>query len=370
MKYYIIAGEASGDLHGAGLIRSLKQVDQHAEIRCWGGDLMEAAGGRLVKHYKQLAFMGFTEVIMNLKTILKNLKFCKQDILDFHPDVIILIDYPGFNLRIASFAKENHLKVFYYISPQIWAWKESRINLIRKCVDRMFVILPFEKEFYHRFQMDVSFHGHPLTDVIFHLKPDPEFYTKHGLDKHSPLIVLLPGSRKQEIRRMLPVMLEASKSLEGCQVVVAGAPSIDRRFYEETAGSSPFILVSNDTYQLLSHAHAAAVTSGTATLETGLFGVPLVVCYAGGQISYLLAKQLIKVKYISLVNLILNRNAIVELIQKNLNSINLRNELSRLLNDQVYRNSIERELFHLRGMCGVAGVADRVAAEMYNRLSG
>ncbi|MBX7202484.1 MAG: lipid-A-disaccharide synthase [Bacteroidia bacterium] len=369
MKYYIIAGEASGDLHGAGLIKALHKSDPEAQIRCWGGELMQTAGAELVKHYRELAFMGFTEVIMNLPEILRNLRFCKTDVLNFRPDVIILIDYPGFNMRIASFARAHNIKVYYYISPQIWAWKQNRGWKLKKTVDRMFVILPFEKAFYKRFDMEVSYHGHPLIDVIGTFNKDITFFERHALDATKKIIALLPGSRTQEIKRMLRTMLEATKEMSEYQVVVAAAPSIENEFYYQVAGNADFKIVKGDTYQLLSHAHMAAVTSGTATLETGLFGVPMVVCYAGGRVSYLLAKQLIKVKYISLVNLILNKSAIPELIQHDMNKQRLKNELS-LIGDEQSSIRIEmlNALQQLRGMCGEPGVAERIATEMVKLL--
>lgn len=370
MKYYIISGEASGDLHGAGLIRALHTTDPNAVIRCWGGDLMKNAGAELIKHYRDLAFMGFAEVLKNLPAILRNLRFCKEDILSFNPDVIILIDYPGFNLRIAQWASKRNHRVFYYISPQIWAWKQSRIWKIKQTVERMYVILPFEHSFYARFQMDVSYYGHPLMDVIGHFQKDEQFMDRNNLDATKPLIALLPGSRLQEIQRMLPVMLDATHDLQAYQIVVAGAPSIDDEVYHKLAEGREFKLIRNETYQLLSHAKAAAVTSGTATLETGLFGVPLVVCYAGNKLSYVLAKSLIKVKFISLVNLILNKLAIPELIQHNFTAARLKEELNFILQEGTHRNDMINELKHLRELCGEPGVAKRISVDMFERLSG
>ena len=369
MKYYIIAGEASGDLHGAGLVRALRNKDPEASIRCWGGDLMQNAGAKLVKHYRTLAFMGFTEVVMNLHIIIRNLRFCKKDVLAFKPDVLILIDYPGFNMRVAAFAAKNNLRVFYYISPQIWAWKQSRVWEIKKHVSRMFVILPFEKAFYKKFKIDVSYHGHPLMDVIGNFKKEESFLKPNSLNNEQQIIALLPGSRKQEIRRMLPVMLDACKEMADCQVVVAGAPSIDDEFYHQIAGNRSFRLIKNNTYQLLAHASVAAVTSGTATLETALFGVPMVVCYSGGSISYYLARQLIKVKFISLVNLILNRKAVNELIQHNMNANSLHSELTELLINSKKRNEMLEQFKELRSLCGEKNVAERIAEEMFERIT-
>ncbi|HVG16522.1 MAG TPA: lipid-A-disaccharide synthase, partial [Chitinophagaceae bacterium] len=275
MKYYIIAGEASGDLHGSNLIKEMKALDGDIKLRSWGGDLMQAAGGNVVKHYKELAFMGFVEVIKNLPAILANLKFCKRDIQEFKPDVLILIDYPGFNLRIAKWAKQCGLKVIYYISPQVWAWKESRVKLIRDVVDKMLVILPFEKAFFeNKWNYKVEFVGHPLVQVV------NEFNASHSPQASAkPLVALLPGSRKQEIAKKLPVMLEASRSFPDHEFVIAKAASFEDEFYEPFLAGYNAGSVKNDTYGLLSKATAALVTSGTATLETALFGVPQVVCY-------------------------------------------------------------------------------------------
>src|ERR1019366_1651984 len=303
MNYYIIAGEASGDLHASNLMKELKLQDVNARFRCWGGDLMKSQGADLVKHYRYLSFMGFTEVLMNLPTILDNIKFCKKDILEHQPDVLILVDYPGFNLRIAEFAKASGIKVFYYISPQIWAWKQSRVHKIKKEVDKMFVILPFEKEFYERFNYLVDFVGHPLLDAVADYATN-----KNSLSIHTdkPIIALLPGSRKQEISAMLPIMLSLVKQYTNYQFVIAAAPSQTKDFYQTLIGDSDVKIVFDQTYQLLQKAEVALVTSGTATLETALFGVPEIVCYKGGAVSFAIAKQLVKVKYISLVNLIMD----------------------------------------------------------------
>jgi len=330
MKYYIIAGEASGDLHGSNLIKELKKLDEKAQLQCWGGDLMQSAGATIVKHYKELAFMGFAEVIKNLPTILNNLKFCKQDISAFNPDVLVLIDYPGFNLRIAKWAKEKGFKVIYYISPQVWAWKESRVKLIRKVVDKMLVILPFEKNFFeNKWGYKVEFVGHPLVQVINDFKD-----TKPGKIKEEKIIALLPGSRKQEISKKLPIMLEASKAFPGYQFVVAKAASLEDDFYTNLLGNYRNVhSVTNETYDLLSKATAALVTSGTATLETALFRVPQVVCYKGSAVSYQIAKRLVKIKYISLVNLIMDKEVVKELIQDELTVPNLTKELNKILYD-------------------------------------
>jgi lipid-A-disaccharide synthase len=330
MKYYIIAGEASGDLHGSNLVRELTRLDGHATVRSWGGDLMQAAGADVVKHYRDLAFMGFIEVVRNLPTILDNLKFCKKDIQHFAPDVLVLVDYPGFNLRIAKWAKEQGYKVIYYISPQVWAWKEGRVRSIKKLVDRMLVILPFEKEFYRKWDYDVSYVGHPLVQVV------NEFLEKNPPHQSGePVIALLPGSRKQEVAKKLPVMLEAARAFPQYRFVVAKASSLEDEFYEPFLKAYPGIAsVRDQTYSLLSVSTAALVTSGTATLETALFGVPEVVCYKGSAISYQIAKRLIRIKYISLVNLIMDKKLVTELIQDELTVENLTRELDLILHDQ------------------------------------
>ncbi|MES1219176.1 MAG: lipid-A-disaccharide synthase, partial [Bacteroidota bacterium] len=288
MKYYIIAGEASGDLHGSNLIREIKKLDSAVSIRCWGGDLMQQAGGELAKHYRDLAFMGFVEVVSNLRTIFRNLKFCKEDILAYKPDALILIDYPGFNLRIAKWAKQQGLKVIYYISPQVWAWKENRVKMMKQCIDKMLVILPFEKEYYkNKWNWEVEYVGHPLVEVIESRKS-----AVRSRESESKTIALLPGSRKQEIAVKLPLMLEAVKSFPDYEFVIAQAPALDESFYKTFTDPYPNVSsVKNKTYDLLLESKAALVTSGTATLETALFGVPEVVCYKGSSISYQIAKR-------------------------------------------------------------------------------
>lgn len=373
MKYYIISGEASGDLHGSNLMKELKAMDPGAQFRCWGGDLMKEQGAELVKHYRELAFMGFTEVLMNIRTILRNIDLCKKDIADWKPDAVILIDYPGFNLRIAEFAKGAGFKVFYYISPQIWAWKQSRVNKIKRTVDQMFVILPFEEEFYQRFDYKAHFVGHPLLDAIANRntqKPSfDEFAKKHGLDSR-PVIALLPGSRRQEISTMLPVMLNVRNDFKDYQLVVAGAPSQPKEFYETFLRGTGVKILFNETYSLLQQSHAALVTSGTATLETALFGVPEVVCYKGGYISYQIAKRLVKVKYISLVNLIMDREVVKELIQDEFNESTLKKELDRLISDKPYREQMLRDLGELKSRLGGSGASRKTAALMLESLAG
>lgn len=332
MKYYIIAGEASGDLHGSNLMKALKEEDPNANFRVWGGDLMESAGGELIKHYRDLAFMGFYEVLINIRTILANFKLCEKDILEYQPDVLILIDYPGFNLRIAKWAKKQGIKVFYYISPQIWAWNSKRVHQIKKNIDQMFVILPFEKAFYKKYEMEVDFVGHPLLDVVHKRHLNPQFRTLHQLSE-KPIIALLPGSRKQEISRMLEVMLQVSPEFPDYEFVIAGAPAMPLDFYNNIIESSGvnISIVENKTYDLLQIAEAALVTSGTATLETALFKVPQVVCYKSNPLSYLIGRQVVNVKYISLVNLILDRLLVKELIQSAFNKNSLKAELESLL---------------------------------------
>ena len=369
MKYYLIAGEASGDLHGANLMRALQQIDSKAKFRFWGGDRMEAVGGKLVKHYRDLAFMGFWEVVTNLRTILRNIDFCKRDITQFQPDVLIFIDYPGFNMRIAKWAKQRGIPTHYYISPQIWAWKENRIKAIKRDVDAMYVILPFEKDFYEeKHQYPVHFVGHPLLDAIAARKEVSEevFKRENGLDER-PIIALLPGSRKQEIAKMLSVMLSVVGSYHQYQFVIAGAPSLGYDFYKQFIKEENVHFVSGKTYDLLSHAHAALVTSGTATLETALFRVPEVVCYRGNWISYQIAKRVISLKYISLVNLIMDAPVVTELIQGDLNTRNLKTELNKLLNPD-YREKLLNNYEALREKLGNEGASERTAQAIYTSL--
>jgi len=369
MKYYIIAGEASGDLHGSNLIKSLKDYDPSANIRCWGGDLMEQAGGTLVKHYRDLAFMGFAEVIMNLRTIFKNINFCKEDIKKFKPDAIIFIDYPGFNMRIAKWAKEIGIPTHYYISPQIWAWKENRIKAIKRDVDFMYVILPFEKEFYEKkHHFSVEFVGHPLIDAIQSRKNiDREVFLKEHLLEDKPIVALLPGSRKQEISKMLNIMLSVSEEFPEFQFVIAGAPGQEFDFYKPFLKKKHVHYVNNKTYDLLANSYAALVTSGTATLETALFKVPEVVCYKGNWFSYQIAKRIITLKYISLVNLIMDKEVVKELIQDELNAKNLRIELQKLL-EPKYRDEILSSYNSLELKLGGVGASQKTAQLIINSL--
>ena len=369
MQYYIVAGEASGDLHGSNLIKELKVLDNAASIRCWGGDKMEAAGATLVKHYKDLAFMGFIEVIKNLRTIFKNLDYCKNDILAFKPAALILIDYPGFNLRIAEWAKQQGIKVIYYISPQVWAWKESRVKGIKKSVDKMLVILPFEKEFYKKWQYQVEYVGHPLVQVIDEF--NEQYLSNANVYKAASfpnrginLVALLPGSRKQEILKKLPIMLQVAKDFPTYHFVVAKAPGLEENFYNELL--APYKNVSsviNKTYELLSLAKAALVTSGTATLETALFNVPEVVCYKGSPVSFQIAKWLIKIKYICLVNLIMDKDVVKELIQDELTVNNLKIELNTILFDVNKQQQLTKDYADLKTLLSKGGNASANAAK-------
>lgn len=365
MRYYLIAGEASGDLHGSKLIQALKASDVEAEFRCWGGDAMQAAGATLVKHYRELDYMGFTEIVKHLPEIKRNLKFCKKDLKDYRPDVVIFIDYPGFNLRIASFAKKSGFKTAYYISPQIWAWNERRIKRIKKSVDKMLVILPFEKEFYNNHKVDVTYVGHPLTEIIGEelSKPIDWLYNQ-------PVIALLPGSRLQEIKQKLPVMLQVTRKFPKKLFVVAGTPSIEKDYYKRLMSDYPEVkLVQGQTYNLLKQAEAAIVTSGTATLETALFGVPEIVCYKSSFLSYQIARSLIKVRFISLVNLILDKPVVKELIQENFNVINLERELHFLLNDLGKSERMQNEYTKLWRLLGGAGGFNLAAQEIHELAS-
>ena len=364
MKYYIIAGEASGDLHGSNLIRALKRTDSSAAFRAWGGDMMQDAGADIVKHYRDLAFMGFVEVVMNLRTILSNLTFCKEDILRYKPDALILIDYPGFNLRIAKWAKEQGLKIIYYISPQVWAWKENRVKTIKQCVDKMLVILPFEKDFYKKWHYEVTYVGHPLVEVIDDYKKTPADANSELYRIQKPVIALLPGSRKQEILKKLPVMLEVSKQFSDYQFVVAKAPGQEDSFYEALLAAYTNVQsVSGKTYDLLRHAKAALVTSGTATLETALFAVPEVVCYKGSPISYAIAKRVIKIKYISLVNLIMDKPVVKELIQHELTVTNAAKELNDILNNPERKLQLASDYKQLHDILSQGGHASDNAAK-------
>ena len=361
LKYYIIAGEASGDLHASNLMKELKKKDPKAEFRFWGGDLMQAQGGTLVKHYRELAFMGFAEVLMNLRTILGNISVAKKDIEAYKPDAVILVDYPGFNLRIAEFVKNLGIKVYYYISPQIWAWKTGRVHKIKKVVDKMFVILPFEEEFYQRYDYKVDFVGNPLLDSLNNLPEidEAKFRKDNNLDER-PIIAILPGSRTQEIKVKLPLMLSVEKDFPDYQFVVAGAPSQPIENYKKIAGNE-LKIIENKTYDLLRVSHSALVTSGTATLETALLKVPEVVCYKGNAISYEIGKRIIKnIRFISLVNLIMDKEVVKELIQYELTYENIKHELNLILNTPK-RDQILKDYNELYDKLGGIGASERTA---------
>ncbi len=367
MKYYIIAGEPSGDLHAANLIQALRQEDPALHARGFGGDKMKHEGAEIVRHYRDLAFMGFWEVAINIRAILGHLSFCKKDILAYQPDVVILVDYPGFNFRMGEFLRKKNIRVFYYISPQIWAWHVSRVNKIKKWVNRMFVILPFEKEFYAHWNYEVDFVGHPLLDALQKLEHQPRFHEKNHLNEQ-PIIAVLPGSRKQEISRMLPVMLSASNHFPEYQFVVAGLSHLGTSFYHSFLKNNHTRLVIDQTYDLLKNAHAALVTSGTATLETALFNVPQVVCYKGSFFSYLIGRMLVKVPFISLVNLITGKKVVEELLQNQLTEKSLQAALTQILQNETREKMLEDYGF-LRKQLGEAGASSRAAKLMVKYLS-
>lgn len=359
MKYYLIAGEASGDLHGANLMKALKIEDAQADFRYFGGDKMQAEGGDLVKHYADMAFMGFTEVLLNLRTIFKNLKACKADLLAYLPDVLILIDFPGFNLKIAEFAKAQGIKVCYYISPKVWAWNQKRVLKIKRIVDHMFCILPFEVDFYKEWGMDVDYVGNPLLDEISQFTPNPQFKNTNKITG-KPIIALLPGSRNQEIERLLPVMLSVVEQFTTYQFVVAAAPTFNEAYYQQFIKDKKVALVFNQTYDLLHNAHAAIVASGTATLETALFKVPQVVVYKGGAISIAIARLLVKIRFISLVNLIVDRKIVTELIQEDCATVKVAEELNEIVSDWGRKQMLtDYEDLHQR--MGTAGASEKTA---------
>ena len=364
MKYYIIAGEASGDLHGSNLMKALYKEDAKANIRFWGGDLMKEVGGTLVKHYKERAFMGFVEVLMNLSKVLGFIKFCKKDIAKFKPDVIIFIDNSGFNLRVAKWAKDRGYRTDYYISPQVWASRASRVKDIKRDVDNMYVILPFEKEFYKKYNYEVNFVGHPLIDGIADRKQIDiyKFRVENSLND-KPIIALLPGSRKQEITKMLKVMLSLVDDFPDYQFVIAGAPSQEFSFYQQIIGNRKVVFINNKTYDLLSVSNAAIVASGTATLEAALFKVPQVVCYKGSAISYQIAKRIITLKFISLVNLIMDKEVVKELIQNDFNKSTLKLELKRIL-DEKHRELMFSDYYELERLLGGKGASENVAKQI------
>lgn len=370
MKHYIIAGEASGDLHAANLIAEIKKKDPKAEFRAWGGDLMRKQGVTLVKHYRHMAFMGFVEVAVNLRKVLGNIKVCKSDLIDYQPDVLILVDYPGFNMRIAKFAHRHGIKVCYYISPQVWAWKRHRVHKIKKYVDKMLVILPFEEQFYKEYGVNVTFVGHPLLDELSKLNNQPRlsFIHRNNLSEKREIIALLPGSRKQEVERMLGTMLKVIPHFPQYQFVIAGVSWLDKNLYLRMIGDKDVHLIENQTYELLQNSSAALVTSGTATLETALLAVPEVVCYKSSGLSYQIAKRLVKVNYISLVNLVMEKEVVKELIQKDFTEENLVKELERMLKDAKRQRQLLDDLDNLKDRLGNSGASEKAAAVVVDMI--
>ncbi len=369
MRYYIIAGEASGDLHASNLVAEIKKKDKKAEFRGCGGDLMQAQGVELLKHYSTMAYMGFVEVAVHMRKVLRNIADTKKDILAYQPDALILVDYPGFNLRIAKFAHDKGLKVYYYISPQVWAWKRRRVRKIKASVDKMLVILPFEEEFYRQYGVDVTYVGNPLLDELakFGMSNRSIFLRRNSLGEKREIIAMLPGSRKQEIKRMLPIMLKAVSHFPEYQFVIAGVSSIEKDLYKRIIGNTDVFLIENQTYELLQNSSAAVVTSGTATLETALFTVPEVVCYKSSGLSYRLAKAMIKVKYISLVNLVMDREVVKELIQGDLTEENIVKELDQLLHNGKRQRRLLEDYDELKERLGNAGASEKAAAEILKK---
>jgi lipid-A-disaccharide synthase len=374
MRYYLIAGEASGDLHGSNLMKELAINDPDAEFRFFGGDLMQNVGGELVKHYREMAFMGILDVLMNIKTIKRNMEFCKKDLLKFHPDVLILIDYPGFNLRIADFAKQNNIKVYYYISPKLWAWKEYRVKKVKAFVDEMFTIFPFETEFYAKHNFKVRYVGNPLMDSLEIYQDSAQkkevFFEKNKLDNR-PVVAILSGSRIKEIKRILPVMVKATEGLAEFQFVVAGVKTIDKKVYNKIIGDRKIALIFDQTYDLLNHSYTAIVASGTAALETALFNVPQVVLYkveGGLFIDFIMRNFVLKTNWVSLPNIILQKMAVLELLQKDMTLRKVRNELEKLLYDYEHREKIVKDYRRLRSLIGKSGCSKRAAEKMLEIL--
>ena len=389
MKYYLVAGEASGDLHGSNLIKGLKMEDPQAEFRCWGGDLMAAEGAHLVRHYKESAIMGFVEVLLNLKKLLGNLSECKHDIIEYDPDVLILIDYPGFNFRIAEFAKKRGIKVFYYIAPKVWAWKEKRVHKLQKFVDRLFIIFPFEIEYFKKWNIDAIYRGNPLLDSVDNFKyageSREEFCQRYNIATDKPIVALLAGSRRGEIGYLLPRMARIIEKYPQCQFVLAGAPATETGIYksildkfglklvlkdEPLAKENEVKLLKGETYSILKHAKAAIISSGTASLEAALIGTPQVVCYGGNEISYRIAKYFVKLKYISLANLIMDAGLFKELIQHDCTPELIMQELNRLLDDNEYRQKMMDNYAEVRRILGGKGASAKVAKAMIEELQG
>ena len=373
MKYYIISGEASGDLHGSNLMKAIYRHDPQAEVRFWGGDLMQSVGGTMVKHIRDLAIMGIVEVMVHLRTVLANIRLCKQDILDYNPDAVIFIDYPGFNLRIAKFTHSHGFKNFYYISPQVWAWKKGRIKTMRRVLDKMYVILPFEKPFYDKYGVEnVEYVGHPLLDAVADFNSShvaDDFRRRNNLDDR-PIIALMPGSRKMELRKMMPTMAALASRHPEYNFVIAGMTLLGDSFYKPFLTSQNVTLVYNQTYMLLQSAFAGVITSGTATLEAALFHLPQVVCYRANALTVAFAKTFAKVKYISLVNLIADKPVVRELIQKDLNKNTLETEFSKITKDKNNRMAMIAEYESIKKTLGSEGVSDKAVLSILKTLKG
>jgi len=369
MRYYLIAGERSGDLHGSNLIKSLKKRDPDAVFRCWGGEYMEEAGAELVVHYNDMAFMGFIEILFYFRKILKNLKHCRRDILTYNPDVVILIDFAGFNLKIASFLKKKNIKSYFYISPKVWAWYTGRAKKIKRIVDRMFVILPFEKAFYAKYGFEVDYVGNPVIDAVNQHKPDPSFLEDPRILSKKKYVALLPGSRKQELRSILPNLIKLASDFPDIQFILGGIKSIPQQLYSDVEKVPNITIVYDRTYDVLAFSHAAVVTSGTATLETALWDIPQVVIYrSNSPITVLIVKMVIKVKFISLVNLIAGREVVRELIQEKLTREHLNDEMLKLLDDTTYRDRIYNDYAEIRNILGNEPVSDKAADLMIKYL--
>ena len=374
MRYYIIAGEASGDLHGSNLIKGIRKIDSSAQIRCWGGDLMKEAGAELVKHYKEGAIMGFVEVVANLGKLAKNLNDCKNDIINYNPDVVVLIDYPGFNFRIAQFAKERGMRVFYYIAPKVWAWKEKRVHKLKKYVDRLFIIFPFEIEYFKKWGIDAIYRGNPLLDSVDNHRSADEtkeaFQKRTGIGSAETTVALLAGSRRGEIKYLLPRMMQVAEKYPHYRFLLACAPSMEREFYESIIGKkcSNIKLLFGETYSILRHSDAAIINSGTASLEAALIGVPQVVCYGGNEISYQIAKRVVKLKYISLANLIMDKGLFKELIQHDCTPQKISQELDNLLDNCVYREKMMADYRNVWDVLGGKGASEKVARAMIEEL--
>ena len=374
MRYYLIAGEASGDLHGSNLIKGIREIDKDAGIRCWGGDLMKEAGADLVRHYKEGAIMGFVEVVANLGKLARNLQDCKNDIMEYNPDILILIDYPGFNFRIAEFAKGKGFKVFYYIAPKVWAWKEKRVHRLKKFVDRLFIIFPFEIDYFRKWGIDAIYNGNPLLDSVDNhpstMETREAFAERTGISPAATTVALLAGSRKGEIKYLLPRMVSVAQKHPDYQFLMACAPSMEREFYNKIIGNkcNNIKLLFGETYSVLRHSDAAIINSGTASLEAALIGIPQVVCYGGNEISYQIAKRVVKLKYISLANLIMDKGLFKELIQHDCTPELMDKELDNLLHNEGYRANMKKDYAEVREVLGGKGASAKVAQAMYNEL--